>query len=223
MKNRKRKVLIIISSVLVVLLIAISIPFIILGVRTSYINNKYAALKEDENYATKVEVDNVELVTQHVSCGYATIEMISEYYGNKVTEDELEAKNNGAISTSSSLGFLHEINDSIPEKNFIKKSYLRNTDFLSEIYNSLNKDNPVAIEWAAKYEGEWTLHFSVVTALDLKNNNVTVYNPYGYIEDITIEEFISRTSFKAYKNMPLFLDFGFAFGAFEKNTVFYAE
>ena len=223
MKNKTRKVLIIISSSLAALLLAVSVPFIILGARTTYTNNKYASLKEDEEYASKVEVENVELVTQHVSCGYATIEMMSNYYGNKVTEDELEAKNNGAISTSSSAGFYKEIRESIPDKTFIKKSYLRNTDFLKEIYGSLKNKNPVAIEWAAKYEDEWTLHFSVVTALDFPNNNVTVYNPYGYIEDITLEEFISRTSFNAYKNMPLFLDFGFAFGAFEKNTLFYAE
>ena len=55
------------------------------------------------------------------------------------------------------------------------------------------------------------------------NDNVTVYNPYGYIENVTTKEFIDRTSFNAYKNMSLFLNFGFAFGAFHKNTVFYAQ
>ena len=223
MKNTKRKVLIIISSILVVMLLSVAVPFIILGARTSYINNKYSDLKENEEYAHNVEIKDVELVTQHISCGYATIEMMSDYYGDKVTEDELSEKNNGNISTSSSLGFLNEINDSIPNKTFIKKSYLRNDDFLTEIHQSLENSNPVAIEWAAKYEEEWTLHFSLVTGLDLQNDVVTVYNPYGYIETINTKEFISRTSFSAYKNMPLFLDFGFAFGAFEKNTIFFAE
>ena len=223
MKNPKRKVLIIVSSILVAMLLSVAVPFIILGARTSYINNKYSDLKENEEYAHNVEVKDVELVTQHISCGYATIEMMSDYYGDKVTEDELSEKNNGNISTSSSLGFLNEINDSIPDKTFIKKSYLRNDDFLAEIHQSLENSNPVAIEWAAKYEEEWTLHFSLVTGLDLQNDVVTVYNPYGYIETINAKEFISRTSFSAYKDMPLFLDFGFAFGAFEKNTIFFAE
>ena len=223
MKNTKRKVLIIVSSILVAMLLSVAVPFIILGARTSYINNKYSDLKENEEYAHNVEVKDVELVTQHISCGSATIEMMSDYYGDKVTEDELSEKNNGNISTSSSLGFLNEINDSIPDKTFIKKSYLRNDDFLAEIHQSLENSNPVAIEWAAKYEEEWTLHFSLVTGLDLQNDVVTVYNPYGYIETINAKEFISRTSFSAYKDMPLFLDFGFAFGAFEKNTIFFAE
>ena len=100
-------------------------------------------------------------------------------------------------------------------------TYLKNDALLKEIHNSLDNSNPVVIEWAAQYENEWTLHFSVVSGLDLENDNVTVYNPYGYIENITIDEFIGRSSFEAYKNIPLFLNFGFAFGAFEKNTVFY--
>lgn len=61
-----------------------------------------------------------------------------------------------------------------------------------------------------------------VAGLDLAGDDVTVYNPYGYVENITVGEFLDRTSFNAYENMPLFLSFGFAFGAFDKNTVFYA-
>ena len=170
-----------------------------------------------------MEVTGLKLVTQHVSCGYASIEMISEYYGNVVTEDDLDEKNNGAVSTSSTSGFLKEINESISDKKFAKKTYLANDNYLKEIHNSLAKNNPVAIEWAAKYQEEWTLHFSVVTMMDLGNDQITIYNPYGYIENINCEEFLSRTTFKAYKNLPLFLNFGFAFGAFDKNTLFYVK
>ena len=81
----------------------------------------------------------------------------------------------------------------------------------------------MALEWAALYQEEWTLHFSLISALDIQNDNIQIYNPYGYIEDISINEFINRASFRAYKNMPMFLSFGFAFGAFEKNTIFYAK
>ena len=81
----------------------------------------------------------------------------------------------------------------------------------------------MALEWAALYEEEWTLHFSLISSLDISNDVITVYNPYGYIEEINLNEFISRSTFTAYKNMPLFLGFGFAFGAFEKNTIFYAQ
>ena len=219
--KKKKIIFIIIGSIVLSLSLAVAVPFIILGINSSKIKVDYAYLKEDADYQEKVEIDDLELVTQHVSCGYATIEMMSSFYGHKVTEDVLDARNS-SISTSSSKGFLKEIKKSIPNKNFVMSSYLRNDELLKTIYDSIKRNNPVAIEWAAKYEGEWTLHFSVVSALDIKNDTVTVYNPYGYIENINIDEFLNRTSFNAYKNIPLFLNFGFAYGAFHKNTVFYS-
>ena len=221
----KKKVIIIsfVSGVVAALALAVAIPFAILAVRTNNLNKDYKYLKNDSEYNQKVEVTTLELVKQHVSCGYATIEMLSSYYGSKVSEDDLDTRNKGAVSTSSSKGFLNEINKSIPSKKFTMRSYLNNDALLKEIHDAIKNNNPVAIEWAAKYENEWTLHFSIVSGLDLSNNQVTVYNPYGYIENIAVDEFIDRASFKAYKNMPLFLNFGFAFGAFDKNTIFYAS
>ena len=221
---KKRKLAIIIPCAVVgAISLAVAIPFTILGIRTAGLKSDYKYLAEDSTYSSKVEVEGINLVTQHISCGYASIEMLSSYYGNKVSEDDLEAKNNGAISTASSGGFLKEINASIPEKSFEIHAYLKNDQLLKEIHISLSNNNPVAIEWAAQYEGEWTLHFSVVSGLDLANDNITVLNPYGYIEDLKIEEFLDRTSFNAYKNLPLFLNFGFAYGAFDKNVIFFVK
>lgn len=220
MKKKTKIILISVSSAIITLGLVVAIPFTILGVRTANLKSDYSYLKEDSTYKEKVEIEDLELVKQHVSCGYASIEMISTFYGSPVTEDELDARN-GAISTASTDGFLKEINKSIPSKKFVKRAYLKHDVLLKEIHDSLEKNNPVAIEWAAKYENEWTLHFSVISAIDIKNDNVTINNPYGYIENITISEFIGRTTFESYKNMPLFLNFGFAFGAFEKNTIFY--
>ena len=221
MSKKKKIILGITLGVSAALVLAVLIPFMILGIRTASIKKSYAYLKEDPIYSQKQEVTGVELVKQEISCGYATIEMMSTYYGSKISEKELSDKNKGAISTSSSDGFLKELRKSIPNEKFVKHSYLENDVLLKEISIALSDNRPVALEWAAKYENEWTLHFSLVTSIDIKNDNVTVYNPYGYIENITIDEFVSRTSFEAYKNIPLFLNFGFAFGAFEKNTIFY--
>ena len=222
--KKKTKIIIIasVSGLVLTLGLATAIPFSVLAVKTNNLKSDYSYLKEDTTYKEKVEVVGLELIKQHVSCGYASIEMISTYYGNPVTEDDLDSRN-GAISTSSTNGFIKEINKSIPSKTFVKRTYLKHDILLKEIHDSLKNNNPVAIEWAAKYENEWTLHFSVVSGLDLSSDNVTIYNPYGYIENVSINEFINRTTFKAYKNIPLFLNFGFAFGAFHKNTIFYAK
>ncbi len=219
----KKKIAIIIVAVALAVIITLASPFIVLSCRTCALKSDYSYLKTDKTYSVKAEVSGIELVTQHISCGYATIEMLSSYYGKKVTEDELSDKNNGGISTASSGGFLKEINASIPGRTFNKHEYLKDDELLKSIHDALSSGHPVAIEWAAEYKGEWTLHFSVVTGLDLAADTVTVYNPYGYIENITAQELLERTSFRAYEKMPLFLRFGFAFGAFDKNTVFYAE
>ena len=219
----KKRVLIICLSVLVAICLAVAIPFMVTAIKTNNMKRDYSYLLNDEIYAEKVEINDIELVTQHISCGYATIEMMSSFYGNKVTEDDLSEKHNGKIVTSSSNGFSKEINDVINNKTFVRKRYLKDDELLKQVHNALSKGNPVAIEWAALYEGVWTLHFSVVSGMDLSNDDITIYNPYGEIEHITTEEFLNRTSFNAYEHMPLFLKFGFAFGAFHKNTIFYAE
>lgn len=220
MKRKAKIVLGAIIGFVITASLVVFIPFVVLAVKTNNLNKDYGYLKQDNTYSQKVEIEGLELVNQHISCGYATIEMLSSFYGEKVTEDELDKKNNGRVSTSSTNGFYKEVKASI-DRNFVKQTYLDNDLFLKEIHSSIANKHPVAIEWAAKYEGEWTLHFSIVSSLDLANDNVTIYNPYGYIENIGVSEFLSRTTFQAYTNIPLFLNFGFAFGAFHKNTLFY--
>ena len=223
MKKKAKVTIIVVSALVGALVLTASIPLIIDAVKTNNLNADYSYLRNDAKYKDKVEVTGLELVTQHVSCGYATIEMISSFYGNKVTEDDLDARNS-AVSTQTSQGFLDEINKSIPEHKFAEHSYLKHDALLKEVHDAIKDNKPVALEWAALYENkEWTLHFSVVTAIDLVNDNVTIYNPYGYIENIAVKEFVDRTSFKAYKGMPLFYNYAFAFGMFDKNTIFYAR
>ena len=218
----KKLAIIIPAAVVGSLALAIAIPFTIFGIRSASLNKDYSYLKNDATYSQEHEIEDVELVKQHISCGYATIEMMSNFYGNKVTEDELSEKNGGAISTQTTNGFYNELKATIPDKQFVKYAFLENDAFLKQICVSLANNNPVAIEWAAKYEEEWTLHFSLVTGIDIKEDVVTVQNPYGYVEEESVEGFLSRTTFNAYENMPGFLNFGFAYGAFHKNALFYA-
>lgn len=218
---KKPLIITIISLVLFSLSIVVFAPFIVLSVKTNSLQYDYSYLRNDETYSKEVMIDNIPLKKQTISCGYACIEMLSTYYGKVVTEDDLSNKNNGGVSTQSSDGFLNEANESIPNHNFVKKAYLQDDEFLKEIHYALENKYPVSLEWAAKYEDEWTLHFSLIYGMNLKNDLIHILNPYGYEEHISVDEFISRSTFEAYENMPLFLNFGFAFNAFEKNTIFY--
>ena len=64
------------------------------------------------------------------------------------------------------------------------------------------------------------LHYSLLIGMDIPNDRITVANPYGYEEEITVDEFLQRTSFETYEDMPLYFKLAFAIGIFEKNTIF---
>lgn len=215
MKKKKKIILIISLSFVALLTLGVAIPFSIYGIRSAVIDNSYSyLLKEGKLIDKKIDVP---LVKQDISCGYAIIEMLSTFYGNTVTEEQLSDKNKGAISTSTTSGFVKEINRTIENANYVAKEYLKNDNLLLIINKSLLNDKPVAVEWAAKFDDEWTLHWSIVTGMD--QEHIYINNPYGYKEEISFEEFISRTTFKAFKNMHLGYHFGFAFGLFSKNTI----
>ena len=176
----------------------------------------------DAKYSVPVQVEDVEAITQDVSCGYAVIEMFSAWDGGNVAEESLYGEY-GKVVTSTGQPFCDEMNKQFPEYETTMRKYLTDSELLDAAYASLAEGVPVPIEWAAKYGDEWTLHYSLVTGLDIPGNKVTVANPYGYVEEMPLDEFLDRTRFDAYEDMPLFLKLGFAFGIFEKNTVFVPE
>ena len=91
---------------------------------------------------------------------------------------------------------------------------------IAKVYESPSRGVPVPFAWAALYDKEWTLHYSLVIGMDIPNDTVIVANPYGYTEKLSLKVFLDRTSFEAFEKMPSFFQLGFAFGVFEKNTVF---
>lgn len=214
--TKGKKIAIIVSSVVVASLgLVVAIPFIVLGIRSNAIDNSYSYLLSEKKIADKrIEVP---LVKQEISCGYAIIEMLSSYYSNPVSEEDLYNQNNQSVSTSTTSGFVDEINKRIEGANYSSKEYLKNDEMLIAINNSLKNDKPIPVEWAAKLGDEWTLHWSIVTGMD--QQYVYINNPYGYKETISYDEFISRTTFKAFTNMNIGYQFGFAFGLFSKNTI----
>ncbi len=218
MRGNKRTKLIIFCclSVVILLVLSLVIPFLIFGIRSMDTERDFSYLFVDR-LIEDVRIENVPMVKQDISCGYAIIEMLSAYYGNPVTESELYEQNGQSVSTSSTTGFVGEINRTIPRKDFVSMEYLAADEMLLEINRSLLSGDPVAVEWAAKLDGEWTLHWSVVTGMD--QEHVYVSNPYGYTETISYEKFISRTTFRAFDPMPFGYYFGFAYGLFSKNTI----
>ena len=208
-------ILVFAGSLLVLALAALGI----LQIRTKSILDDYSSVYANEKYQTPVMIDGVEVIKQDVSCGYAVLEMFSSWSGHSVTEKSLYDQY-GKVVTSTGNAFCEEMNKQFPEYTTTICKYLKNTELIDAVYENLSNGIPVPFEWAALYGDEWTLHYSLIIGADIPADKITVANPYGYYEELTIAELLDRTSFEAYEKMPLFLRLGFAFGIFEKNTIF---
>lgn len=220
MKNRLIKRLLIIVTVIVGVTVAAgAIALIGLQIRTKAILDDYSSVYENEKYQKPIMIEGINVIEQNVSCGYAVIEMFSSWNGSQITEQSLYDQY-GKVVTSTGKAFCQEMNKQFPDHHTTMYRYLKNSELIDQIYENLSDGIPVPIEWAALYDDEWTLHYSLVIGADIPGDKITIANPYGYYEEIDVEELLNRTSFQSYENMPLFLRLGFAFGVFEKNTIF---
>ncbi len=217
--KKHKQILTIIAALLAAVVLSAVIALLVLQVRTNSIQDDYSSVFQDEKYQTPVYVDGIEVITQDVSCGYAVIEMFSTWDGGNLTEEKLYEEY-GKVVTSTGQAFCDEMNKQFPAYQTTMHKWLKNTELLDLIYENLSRGIPVPFEWAALYGDEWTLHYSLAVGMDIPNDTITIANPYGYYEALSVEEFLMRTSFEAFEKMPLFLKMGFAFGIFEKNTVF---
>ena len=218
-KKAIKKTVTAVEIIIVLLILVCAAALVRVHGKTAAIQNDYSAVFRDEKYQRPVRAEGVEVITQDVSCGYAVLEMFSRWNGGDLTEEDLYAEY-GKVVTSTGKAFCEEMNKRFPEYTTTMRSYLTNTELLDTVYACLSEGKPVPVEWAALYGDDWTLHYSLIVGMDIPNDTVTVANPYGYMEEVSVAEFLERTSFEAYEHMPLFLKLGFAFGFFEKNTVF---
>lgn len=215
--------LFILLILIVLSLIIVLVAFSILSSKSNKILDDYSKIYTNQKYNKSILIDNVNVFEQEVSCGYAVIEMFAKWKGNEeITEKTLYDKYRKVV-TSTGKTFEEEMNKQFPDYKTTMYKYLKNTEIIDKVYDSLSNGVPVPFEWAAKYDNGWTLHYSLIIGIDIQNDKIIIANPYGYTEEITIKEFIDRTSFESYENMPIFLKLGFAFGIFEKNTIFIVE
>ena len=218
--EKLKKILLIFFIIILILVLFVLFVFLKLDHKTKTILDDYSSIYSNEKYLSSVYVSDISVIKQDISCGYAVIEMFAKWTGNENLTEKSLFDSYGKVVTSTGNTFETEMNKQFPNYKTKMYKYLKNTELIDKVYESLKEGIPVPIEWAAKYNDEWTLHYSLVIGLDVLNDVVTILNPYGYIENITIKEFLGRTSFEAYENMPIFFKLAFAFEIFEKNTIF---
>ena len=84
-----KKFLQILGSILILLTCVIIAALLIVVIRTKMTQNDYSTVFTSEKYKTPITIENVEMIQQDISCGYAVIEMFSFWNGGNLTEEDL--------------------------------------------------------------------------------------------------------------------------------------
>jgi len=224
LKRIIKRVLIVLAFIVLAIAVVVGVMFIKQAIVDNRINDDISAFYSDERYKIPVAVNGIEVIEQEVSCGYACIELLARWQGKDITENGLLAQNDGKITTAMGNGFVNEMNTQFPEFHTTKHSNLANSVLLEMVYSSLEKGMPVPFEFAALYsndgESVWTLHFAIITSMDVGADEITISNPYGHMETYTLSDFLQATRYDSYENMEFFFKIGFAAGIFKKNTIY---
>ena len=204
------------------------------GMNDIMINDNVNSLSHNVKYKNPANINYVPLIKQKINCGYACIEMLSEYLGGNgaLTEESLFEGNNGKITTVTSNGLYAEIKKQFPEHKVTHYKNLKNSELINRIYESVSNGMPVIFSFASvdmsldettDAPSDWTLNYGIVSGIDLPNDEITVINPYGYVETYSMNDFLRATRFESYEEMEFYLKLGFAVGMYSKNTIYILE
>lgn len=188
------------------------------GVVTASLFDAYQDSIDDGNFSGKTSCAGVAAVKSEVSYGYAAVEIFASYMGEPVTEESL-LKEYGDGETPS-YKFAKIMNEQLVSYSTTPRKNMKNSEALTLIYKQINKGIPVPVELATRFEGKWTKSFAIIYALDAENDEIMLANVFGEKETIYLSDFFSRTSFRAYQNMPVSYSLGFAFGIYSRNTFY---
>ena len=102
-KAVRKKLLTAALIVIGVLILTTAAALISLEVRTNAMLDDYSTVYDNEKYQKNVMADNVEVITQDISCGYAVIEMFSSWDGESITEEALYSEYGRVVASTDSL------------------------------------------------------------------------------------------------------------------------
>lgn len=160
--------------------------------------------------------------TDH-TCGPATVRMILEYLGLRVTEPHLAAR-----CATHPLGTLHwtlrvGFDQFLRKIGYTVKMEGASPDVYEHIKDSLKENLPVMFIYAVEdhfHPGKKVTHYGALIGVDEPARTVTFANPFGYIESMGIEEWWDRFSLSQ-EYMPADQQFAMRIGALKPRTVFW--
>ena len=174
-----------------------------------------------------IELENVLIKKQPTSstCGITTVTIMSNYFNstNHEASDLIKKYNVNSSRGSSRDDILRWLRGELPEKNIEYKSNGTSVEMIMNIHNLLNNNIPVPISFGSlnPYNKPfYDFHASVVYGINLDNETITIANTYGYIEKLTLIEFLNAMSFTEIDKYPLFQQTALLRNNMEKNGYF---
>jgi hypothetical protein len=171
---------------------------------TDGISNAIASLQPKA-----IELNNISVKTQPTptTCGITTVTIISNYFNNTDYEaNDLIEKYSITAGGASDSDLMEWLREELPERTIAYKSNGTDEEMIRDIHASLNDNSPVMISFAAPNpynEPYYDFHGSVVFGIDLDNETIMIANSYGYIEAISLVDFLNRMSFTEIDKFPL--------------------
>jgi hypothetical protein len=162
--------------------------------------------------------------TDH-TCGPATVRMILEYLGLRVSEPHLAARCAthplGTLHWTVRVGFDHFLR----KIGYTVKMEGDPPEVYTRIKQSLKQNLPVMFIFAVEdhfHPGKKVTHYGALIGVDEPARTVTFANPFGYIETMDIEEWWGRFSLIP-EYMPADQQIAMRIGALKPRTVFRIE
>jgi hypothetical protein len=194
------------------------------------------ALLSCATYDTYKPCSHVDLVlggvvarTQHYpySCSLAAMSVVGQYLAAATDEDvirkelRLENRNKGMLPGE----FLEYSNELFNKYGY--RVSLENKKTPDEIFKaiiaSLERRLPVIMYYStinAWDRKNYDTHYSVIYGVNTVARTVKVSNAYGFLEELTFEEFLAGLNFSNYNGEPFVHVLGRVFGIIGKNNLF---
>lgn len=150
-----------------------------------------------------------------------TISVVESYiYAQDITPQALIEKYNLSADMQTDQ-FIRILSEELPDYSVTSKPNQSQFELISGIHDQLMRGIPVPVFFGAANpynEPYYDFHASVVTGVNLGANEITVQNVYGYVEKITLQEFLNRMAYRPTGNYPFIQKAVIKLGLNGKNT-----
>jgi len=161
------------------------------------------------------------------TCNVASMVIVSSYLGLRTTEHELRSDLDLLTRQRGMLpgDYLYYVNKALaPLATSVSLiNPTTQTEILNVVAESLDENLPVVMLYSAPDDWNrphWNTHYAVIYGIDMAQQIVKISNPYGYLEDLSFDDFFAGLDFTDYRNEPLSFRLALQTGWVRRNNLF---